>query len=907
MGVVFAARQRRLDRKVAVKILRPELATATAAERFLAEGRLLARLAHPHIVPVYDAGEADGLLYYVMEFVEGETLAERLSRGPLPAAQAVALARDLLSALAAAHALGVVHRDIKPANLFLRGGRVLLGDFGIARVREEQGGQGFTTPGELVGTPRYMAPEQRDGGTATTRTDVYAVGLVLYETCTGARWPSYQEPGGGDWARVPAQLAAPLRRALELDPAKRWEDAAAFLAELHRRPVVLRRAAMITLPLVAALVAWVVWPRSPPPEPRRGFAVDVGAVVEGATSPAARALGDSVAAEIRQLLAFPDFDVRAPGQRGGVAPAIQLRVRVHDSGGRLSVLAREEAASDAPGDRIGASRAGPHSSWRALAEQVADDLALPIYQRAEHDPYFPKQAAPRNPADQARFVKAEQYFAQGRWQAARTTYPALDSTCLLCVLRSVDITRWFGLPKDSAALALLARSEASFPDHYRLLIHAILSPFPARLDALEQVEERYAGFYLASFELADELFHRGPLNGRLRRAALAPLSAVLLNRPGFAPAREHLAWLLMSEGDSASARVALDSLLGQPVESGFDAALPALRLLGYHWRYLPADSARRFSTRLLQDPEIVAYPGAVAGARLLMTMDAPRGAVELGRMFVEWKARPDAALSGLLAQLFGYAALGQLDSVRVVGERFAQRDPDPSYHVLALELEALLRSFDPDSTGVGSADVALELQRVGTLLRAGSALSRRIAWATGLLAARAGDPAGVAAARTALREESPPGTLTAILNAAAIGRDNPARALELVPTIPGLQEEPDYPDPVTDAVVHLLRAEWLQRSGKPAEALEVLRWHEHSQISGHLSGVPQAGELAWALGTLARWKRHELLATLGTRDVEWCSVSRAIARLWADGEVVFQTRARQARQDAASPTCRQGP
>src|SRR5262245_20393152 len=191
MGIVFAARHCRLDRKVAIKILRPELATAVAVERFLGEGRLLAKLSHPNIVPVYDAGEADGLIYYVMEYIVGETLAQRLDRGPLSAAEAFQLSRDLLGALSAAHALGVVHRDVKPANLFLRAGRTLLGDFGIAWWREEQ--REFTTPGQLVGTLLYMTPEQYDGKRSTPRTDVYAAGLVIWEAVTGSRWPRLQE------------------------------------------------------------------------------------------------------------------------------------------------------------------------------------------------------------------------------------------------------------------------------------------------------------------------------------------------------------------------------------------------------------------------------------------------------------------------------------------------------------------------------------------------------------------------------------------------------------------------------------------------------------------------------------------------------------------------------------------
>lgn len=903
MGVVFAARHRRLDRKVAIKILRPELATAVAAERFLAEGRLLARLSHPNILPVHDAGEADGLLYYVMEFVEGETLAERLERGPLAPGDALHLARDLLGALSTAHASGVVHRDVKPANVFLRRGRALLGDFGIARWREEQG-QRFTLPGELIGTPKYMAPEQRDGAPATARADVYAAGLVLYEASVGKRWPSDQEPEGGEWGRVPAPLVGPLRKALALEPGNRWENAAAFAAELERRPFSRRKLVWLAAPALGALLTWAMWPAAGPPESARGYPLDIATfATRGGASSAEAALGDSVAVLIRRLLSgMPDFDVRAPGERGRSPPAVSVGGAVTVSGSQLEVLAQESGAAAQDHETISVLRRGPTGTWPQLAEAVASELVFKLWQRAERDPFFPERAIPKNPADRARLAKAEQYFSQGRWEEARMAYQALDSTCLLCTLRSIDIGRWFGQPRDSAGLALLRRSEASFPEHYRSLIHAILAPFPARLDTLARVSQRYAGFYLAPFEYADELFHRGPLNGELRANAVEPLRTALRYRPNFAPAREHLTWLLLSDGDSSSAKESLDALLQQPILSGLAAALPTLRKLGFHWRYLSPDSARRYTARLLRTAQIIQYPGAAAGARLLMTMDAPSGAVELGGMFQEWRERADAALPGLLGQLFGYAALGQPDSVRVVGKRFARLGADDSYGLLALELEAVLRSLDPDSALMHGSDLPADLARVAART-AEPQLRRRATWALGLLAARRGDRAAVAAARTPLGDEPPPGMLGRILDAAAAGRADPSGALALLPAIPSLAAELEYPDPLADAVVRLLRADWLQRTERRPEALRTLRWHEHSQILGHLTGPPQAGELAWALGTLARWKRREVLAAMGEENAEWCRVNRAIARIWAGGAPVFQTRAGLARQAARSAAC----
>ncbi len=168
MAHVYEAHDAQLDRTVAIKVLRPELATARGAERFLREARLLAQLSHPNIVPIHDVGEADGLFYYVMDFVDGETLRERLTRGPLPETEAIRVGVDVLSALEAAHAEGVIHRDVKPGNVFLVNQHAILADFGIAK-RTDDAAEPLTSTGHFVGTPGYMAPEQAAAGEVTAR------------------------------------------------------------------------------------------------------------------------------------------------------------------------------------------------------------------------------------------------------------------------------------------------------------------------------------------------------------------------------------------------------------------------------------------------------------------------------------------------------------------------------------------------------------------------------------------------------------------------------------------------------------------------------------------------------------------------------------------------------------------
>jgi eukaryotic-like serine/threonine-protein kinase len=263
MATVYLAHDLRHDRKVALKLLRPELSAVIGAERFLAEIKLTANLQHPHILPLFDSGEADGFLFYVMPFVEGESLRSRLTREKqLPVAEAVRIATEVASALDYAHRHGVVHRDIKPENILMHDGRALVADFGIALAASKAGGNRMTETGMSLGTPFYMSPEQAMGEREiTARSDVYALGVVLYEMLTG------DPPFTGSTAQavvarvltetprpilpqrhtIPPEVEAAVLTALEKLPADRFATAAEFAEALAgRRTVPVVRAAATT-------------------------------------------------------------------------------------------------------------------------------------------------------------------------------------------------------------------------------------------------------------------------------------------------------------------------------------------------------------------------------------------------------------------------------------------------------------------------------------------------------------------------------------------------------------------------------------------------------------------------------------------------------------------------------------
>jgi serine/threonine protein kinase len=278
MAEVVRGYDRRLDRPVAIKLVPAGRVDALARERFRRESTSSARFNHPHAVTTFDAGEADGWLYLVMELVEGETLADRLRHdGALRIEDATAIASAVLEALGAAHAIGLVHRDIKPSNILLgRDGAVKLADFGIAQ-RLDGVADNLTATGTFVGTARYAAPERLDGRPATAASDIYSLGLVLYEMLTG------RPPYDGESAitivmahhrdpipnvraaapHVPPNVAAAIGRALAKEPAERFRSAAEMGAALLSRTAVMPAVAPAAPPPTQAL------PVPTPARPRR--------------------------------------------------------------------------------------------------------------------------------------------------------------------------------------------------------------------------------------------------------------------------------------------------------------------------------------------------------------------------------------------------------------------------------------------------------------------------------------------------------------------------------------------------------------------------------------------------------------------------------------------------------------
>lgn len=252
MAEVFAGTDRRLGRSVAIKLLLPDMAARPdIRSRFEAEARAAASLSHPNAVAVFDTGEHDGVPYIVMERLGGETLGDRMTAGPVDPAWLVTVATEVLGALGAAHAVGLIHRDVKPGNILLGAdGRAKVADFGIAKSLEAGGGEDLTGTGQLLGTPAYLAPERLDGSAASPRSDLWAVGVVLYEALSGFK------PFGGTTPLAVARsvtagthrplsevrpdldphLVASVERAMATDPSARFASAAEMASALASPP-----------------------------------------------------------------------------------------------------------------------------------------------------------------------------------------------------------------------------------------------------------------------------------------------------------------------------------------------------------------------------------------------------------------------------------------------------------------------------------------------------------------------------------------------------------------------------------------------------------------------------------------------------------------------------------------------
>jgi hypothetical protein len=891
MGIVYLARDVSLDRPVAIKVIRPELATARAKERFVREAQTLAQLRHPNIVPVHYANDKQGFAYYVMDYLGGETLDERLRRGPLDLEQVLRLGRDLLDGLEAVHEAGVVHRDIKPANVFLVGNRAVLSDFGLA-LPVEPGASAPTEPPGFVGTPGYVAPEHGLSGTVTPLTDLYVVGMVLYEAATGRHWDVPAARAAGDWTGVPHPLRRVLRRALAWSPERRWRDAAAFRRALwstRTQPYKLRTAALTAAGLVVGAV--VVWKLLPAPALPDGHSTRAVRIVPFAVGDArAAATGDSVARLVAADLAgSPDFRI-VDGSVSGATADVELRGTLREAGASRCAAATLRRSAGGVVTPL-ANVCAPGGRLVDLADSIATLTLLELWTGRE--PLIadlPRSALPRTPWGIAAWARAEHLFMQGRWGEAYKAYAEAeraDSTCWLCSWRLSMVEDEMSIPHDKVRTERYLSHAGSFPPQYGSLARAKPLPLGPRLDSLRAAADRYPRFFLAWFLLGDELFNRGPLAGRSVNESVQALERATELGPGFGPAWERLAWAATAAGDSALAHRALEGwtgAMGGAPRDPFSMGVVALVQAGYAWRFEDRAAAERLVTGFLQRPEMAGSPYLIEGPRYMSTFDAPRGAVWLGVQFAAPGKPATLQRSGLLARAFGYAALGRPDSARETLRALVRRFPEPELALFAHEYAGALAVADSVAVPGWRADVLTEMRRRAALEAGGPLARRRASWMAALVSGDA----------TAFHGAGP---LHDLLDAWQLARAG--RWQEAIARTDALRLSPDSEplDPVLRALLRLGRGEWYARvGGDPTAVRHELRWADHEDVVGTLDVNPQAADVDWSFRTLARWRLATALDRAGEQDAEVCHAYRRVAELWAGGAPVYRARADSARR-----------
>ncbi|HEV8265907.1 MAG TPA: serine/threonine-protein kinase [Gemmatimonadales bacterium] len=899
MGMIFLGRDTALDRPIAIKIIRPELASAHAAERFLREARTLATLNHPNVVPIHQVGEREGFVFYVMAYLEGETLAERLAKGPLPPPEAVQLGRDLLHALEAAHTRGVVHRDIKPDNIFVVGGRAVLTDFGIAKSLSDPSAAPLTAPGQPVGTLDYMPPEQAAGGEVTARTDIYSLAMVLYEALTGRHWSILDRPEAATWSGVPRRLVPALRKALAWYPEERWADAATF-----RRALWAPRPPALLWPSVglggAAVVAAIVFcgPLGicPAPVPPRPYDLMVEPfAVEGTTDPS---LGKEVAFLVGDILdRFPRIRL--------VPPSYALE-RAEDSlAGRgprpVHVVYRSNGVVAAGGDSLNVNvelrdslgqrpyRKRVTGSARDKVD-LADNIAFWVIQRIRPElvdsGYVPDSTLRgRNVAALDQFLKGEEAFRADAWSEAERHFEEalrLDTTFARAAWRLSNAQRWRRVASTVDLRTRLAGKWRYLKPLDSLLVAAELAPHgPPRYRIYEVALNRYPNDPYARLLYGAELMHRGPLAGIPLDSGVAVLEEAAAQNPSLAPAHDQLIWALIRLGRREAARLALDRLEQiRRTPAPPDLDIVATLEMAFAARFTP----ERLGT-LLGDMSPGVQQDVARTLRFALAFDVPEAQITLGRQLAA-RGEPARRASGHEAQGLALVALGRPAEALAHFDSAAALYGTPTARVEALEWRLI-----PAALGVPGFPPA-EVERARGAL-AGSTAARA-AWALAVDAYARRDLTSARAWRVRFQQQARLDTadrqldaLLGALDAAARGATEPALALS-APLLP-FDESEHWTDPFARAVLHVRRGEWLAALGHHGDADREWLWYENSDFEGWLTGEVEPVEIDWALGAWARWRRG---VTVG------CEELRRVVALWNRAEPAYEPLVAEARQRA---------
>jgi len=864
MATVHLAVDLKHRRRVAIKVLRPEIAAALGPERFLREIEIAARLTHPHILPLYDSGEVEGFLYYVMPYVEGESLRDHLDRqSRLPLEEAVQITREVADALSYAHDHRVVHRDVKPENILFEAGHAVVSDFGVARAITAAGGDTLTGAGLTVGTRSYMSPEQAAGTSDLDgRADVYSLACVLHEMLVGE--PPFRGLSSGIEGVIPPAVHRAIARALAQRPADRFATATQFAAALtegREVPDVLdaaprrRRRIAAGIAVLVVLVgasAGVLALRNRGPVNASASSVAVIPFVPGAPDTALSRLGRELAitlsanldgvggiraANALSVLAQAGDLTRTSLERGAaLAGRFGASSFVYGSLVRTGGNVRLDLGLFETGNLRPMARASVTTSLddiAALTDSATWALLRQIWQQGRvPSPSLAAVTTRSIPALRA-FLEGERLLAIGQYEAAATAFGhaiEADSSFWLAYWR-YDYTKgtWQGQPVNSVIRAAYLAHRAALPERDRLLIEASLTDsLSAFLVRLRAVTERFPDYWPAWFAYADALIHWGPLTGTGYAEARAALERVLELNPDLAEAWTHLSWIAARLRDSAGTARAereLVRLMSAPEQRpivGFHRALDDLVRLG---GVTPALDTTDFSFLATARPPEVTIGG-------VSFFGFHRAEIDVRRRVLQFTLARDIKASQWLALALAWASRGAWDSGLVAVRRYATTSPAPDAALYGYRLAAVGRW----AGGVDSLSVARWRGTVLGSLRELSPEGRaEVAWLDGVVAAAQQDRVGLAEARVALRKSGSPSvgvldrSLAAFELALAGQRDRAARALARLEWDEAEQwwfSRRGCDHPYVPAIDRITAARWLAAGGDASQAARLLKWNE---------------------------------------------------------------------------------
>ena len=918
-SIVFRARDVRDERVVAIKVLRPELSSPSSADRFLREVRITSVLEHPHVASLLDSGEAGGLLYCVLPFIDGETLRARIAReGPLPTDVALRLTRQVGDALTYAHGLGVIHRDVKPENILLTGDHACLSDFGIARAIVVAAGETLTDSGIVVGTPSYMSPEQAVASKVLDeRSDEYALAVCLYEMLAGD--PPFagrtsQAIMARQLAEAPPRLEitrptvapgviAAIERALQKVPGDRYASVADFLAALEsadtklqrdppRRWTIVGLFTATAVVIATIVVGWWFSTRPPALDASRVLVFPARTSASGSDPEAGLRIADAIQVAVehteplRWLPAWDDLD-SATRSDPGTLQLSRARALARRRGARYFVTSATSSAGDhasvmmllydAAGDSL-VARESVTDTIGGVPPSALAIRALPRLLARMLDPRARVDLTPltdRKLAAISRLLEGEEAYRSARFATAFTRYReavAEDSLFAYAALKGAQAASWqnrLGEAKDLIRLATL--NERLLPPKYRPYLHGMEAYLDGRGDAavagFRQALAMDKYWAEAATALGDVYYHLLPSAAPLDSLAESSFSDALSIDSSFTPPLFHLAEIAIREGDRERARTFLVRLTRGGADVSWTRHL-AIMLRCLDGVPMTAEW-RDFASRSADETMLAAYAIAGGGRQarcamsgfraVLATRDAAAGTV--------WAAA--LGLDGLVVATGRSAyAVRLLDSVRTAISVRAY-----SFSVIDVYADSGFATMARGAEAFALAQFGPNYERA----------SVRPSWAFGMWEAWKGNRVTLEAiaqrvTRQSVDAPTPVTTLAAAsLNAhVALLRGDTAEAIRRLQSLPVVAPrdslsweyfEPLAPDRLTLAALLLAR-------GQPAEALAQASVFDHPQpvaffafirpsLEIRARAAEQMGRAALAAGFRARLRALDAVGPAG--------------------------------------------